>query len=103
LKKGGDFAMQKILGLCGVFLLVTSGVLAYVKLDQTKQVSVAAINTKATTGATKSETEIRAILERYYEIARANERGALKNFSREISAPEYRYSSDLGVMDRSRF
>jgi hypothetical protein len=106
-EKGEIFAMRKILGLCGVFLLVTIGVLAYVEPGQTKQVTLAAMNSHATADtAAKSETvttetEIRRILERYYEIARAGDRVGLKNFSREISAPEYRYSSELGVMDKA--
>ena len=98
--------MRKILGLCGIVLLIKVGVLAYVKPGQTKQISVAAINAQATTdeaarSETAAETEIRRILERYYEIARTGDREALKNFSREISAPEYRYSSELGVMDKA--
>ena len=99
--------MQKILGLCGVFLLVAVGVLAYVKPGQTKQAAPAAVNVQATTDASaKNETaaaeaEISAILERYYEIARTGNREALKNFSLAISAPEYRYSSELGVMDKA--
>jgi hypothetical protein len=99
--------MTKVLGLCAVFLFVAVGVLAYVKPGQTKHVAVAEINMQATTcAAAKSDTaatemEIRGILERFYEIARAGDRNALKNFSREISAPEYRYSSELGVMDKA--
>jgi SnoaL-like domain len=99
--------MKKILGLCGVFLLITVGVLAYVKPGQIKSVTLAAVNAPPTTDAAKndeaatSESEIRGILERYYEIARTGDREALKNFSREISAPEYKYSSELGVMDKA--
>lgn len=99
--------MRKILGLCGVLLLITVGVLAYVKPGQTKTVTLAALNAEqAADAAPKSETasaetEIRGILEKYYEIARAGDREALKRFSREISAPEYRYSSELGVMDKA--
>jgi hypothetical protein len=99
--------MRKILGLCGVFLLITVGVLSYVKPGQTKQAAPAAVNVQATTDASaKNETaaaeaEISAILERYYEIARTGNREALKNFSLAISAPEYRYSSELGVMDKA--
>lgn len=101
---------RRILGLCGVLLLVTVGVLAYVKPGQTKMITIAATNAEQSAAtedaATKSEaaiaeTEIRRILERYYEIARSGDRDALKNFSREISADEYRYSSELGVMDKA--
>ncbi len=101
--------MKKILGLCGVLLLITVGVLAYVKPGQTKLLTVTAINTPTTatdTAAKQSstataESEIRGLLERYYEIARTGDREALKRFSREISAPEYKYSSELGVMDKA--
>ncbi len=99
--------MKKILGLCGVLLLITVGVLAYVKPGQTKLLTVTAMNTQKTDVAAKqsatatAESEIRGLLERYYEIARAGDREALKRFSCEISAPEYRYSSELGVMDKA--
>lgn len=99
--------MKKILGLCGVLLVITVGVLAHVKPGQTKLLTVTAMNTQATDTAAKqseavtAESEIRGILERYYEIAQAGDREALKRFSTEISAPEYRYSSELGVMDKA--
>lgn len=48
-----------------------------------------------------AEREIRAVLEKYYELARSNDRAALKKFSDRITAPEYRYSSETGVMDKA--
>ena len=39
-------------------------------------------------------------MEKYYEIARTNDRAALMNYSREISAPEFPYSSESGVTDK---
>ena len=98
--------MKKFLILCLAILTITVGVLAYVKSGQTKIITLAAVTTEAVTETktettTAAENEIRAILERYYEIARTNDREALKNFSREISAPEYVYSSELGTMDKT--
>jgi hypothetical protein len=57
------------------------------------------IETNKTT--TAAEAEIRRLLERYYEIADTGDREKLRNFSREISAPEYLYSSEFGVMDKA--
>lgn len=48
-----------------------------------------------------AEREIRAVLEKYYELARSNDRAALKAFSDSITAPEYRYSSETGVLDKA--
>ena len=50
--------------------------------------------------ANSPENEIREILENYYRLAGMNDREALKNFSRRISAPEYKFSSELGKLDK---
>lgn len=47
------------------------------------------------------EAEIRALLARYYEIASRNERAALREFSRQLTAPEYRHSSEAGTLDKA--
>ena len=57
--------------------------------------------TAAGTEPATAEKDIRQILERYYEIARTNDRETLKNFSQEISDAEYKYGSELGVMDKT--
>lgn len=99
---------KKIYGLSGVLMILAVVALAYVKPVQTGMVTIAATQNEQAAASTPSEAtetasaerEIRAILERYYEIAATGDREALKNFSREISAPEYLYSSELGVMDK---
>lgn len=90
--------MTKILILCTVIAVVSISVMAYIKPGQIKNVIVT--EKMMTTDDAASEREIRGILEKYYEIARLNDSESLKNFSRSISAPEYRYSSELGVMDK---
>lgn len=89
--------MMKSIILTITLLAVSVGILAQVRggtfLNQTTRT--------ANAPATTAEQEIRQLLERYYEIARTNDRAALKEFSREISADGYRYSSELGVMDKA--
>lgn len=95
--------MNKFLILCVMIFMLLLGVLFYVEFGVSTPTASVSQSTQpeATSGTTTSaETEIRAILERYYEIARTNDREALKRFSREISAPEYEYTSELGVMDK---
>ncbi|MCY7345796.1 MAG: nuclear transport factor 2 family protein [Pyrinomonadaceae bacterium] len=80
--------------------------MAYVKSGQTKIITLAAVTTEAaaetkTETTTAAENEIRRILAQYYAIARTNDRAALKNFSREVSTPEYLYTSELGTMDKT--
>ncbi len=92
------FEITKFLIICAVILTISLSILAQFKPIQMK------IGTTATKEMTESATtkkEIRQILERYYEIARTNDRANLKEFSREISAPGYLYSSELGVMDKA--
>lgn len=98
--------MKKALILCVVTFLVLMGVLFYAAFGVSTPTALASQSTpaeatKLNETATAAETEIRGILERYYEIARTSDREALKRFSVEISAPEYRYSSELGVMDKA--
>lgn len=57
-------------------------------------------NLKSTVDARAVEAEIRLVLERYYELARVRDRNAVITFSREISAPNYSYSSELGAMNK---
>ena len=108
-----SFALKNFLILCAAILIITVGVLAYLKQGQPESAALASSNLAASDNTPKStdteakqseaataESEIRGILQRYYEIARTNDRAALKNYSREISAPEYEYTSELGVMDK---
>ncbi len=97
-----NFAVKNIiLGLCGILLLVMIGGLGYFKPGQTESAMLAAPETAPADVERSPESEIRGILEQYYEIARRGDRNALKKFSEEISLPEYRYSSELGVMDKA--
>lgn len=95
--------MRKYLVLCTAIFLALMGVLFYVEFGlasserERRGETPTAIKTD---DAARAEAEIRRILERYYEIAEADDRDALKRFSQEISAPEYLYSSELGVMDK---
>ena len=91
--------MTKLLILCTVILVIFVGVLSYLKPGQWRIVTIAEMT--ETTDSVTAEREIRAILEKYYEIARSNDHEALKQFSEEISAPEYQYSSEIGVMDKA--
>ena len=101
--------MNKALVLCVLVFLLLMGILFYAEFgvatpsasaspQQDKQ--AAASPPSEATETASAETEIRRILERYYEIAGTGDRAALENFSREISAPDYLYSSELGVMDK---
>lgn len=90
--------MTNLLILCAMIAVISLGALAFVKPGQIKLATVGAVTT---TGAAESEREIRAILERYYEIAREGDRAALKDYSLSITAPEYRYSSELGTLDKA--
>lgn len=90
--------MTKFLILCAVILVIAVSILIYVKPELLRNITVAEMT--ETTNAATAEHEIRGILERYYEIARSNDHEALKKFSGEISAPEYQYSSELGVMNK---
>ncbi len=102
--------MNKALILCVVTFLVLMGILLYVQFGlagpsaaatQSYQAMMRSADApNATTETTATETEIRAVLKEYYTIARTNDREALKVFSRSISAPEYSYSSELGVMNK---
>jgi ketosteroid isomerase-like protein len=106
-------AMKRFLGLCGALLIVTVGVLAYLDVGQRSATTLAPATATAATATPETaanetaanetaavEREIRGLLEKYYAMARTNDRAALKNFSREITAPEYRYSSENGVTDK---
>lgn len=84
-----------------MLLLIVIGGMAYFKPSQTESAMLAAPETPQAIIARTPESEIQQILERYYEIARRGDREALKRFSEEISLPEYKYSSELGVMDRA--
>lgn len=106
--------MKKALVLCVITFLVLMGILVYVEygLSRTSAsaswdqpmmlppVTAAGAATERTIENARVETEIQTILDEYYRIARTNNRQALENFTRKISAPEYRYSSELGVMDK---
>jgi len=91
--------MTKLLVLCTVILVISVGVLTYFKPGQLRIVTIAEMT--ETTDAATAEREIHGILEEYYELARRNDHEALKKFSEEISAPEYQYSSEIGVMDKA--
>lgn len=100
--------MKKGLILVAVIFLLLMGLLFYAEFGAStptastlQEGAHSEAQTAATTEAKSAETEIRRILERYYEIARSGDREALKNYSREICAPEYQYSSELGVMDKA--
>ena len=101
-----NFEMKKFLGLCGALLIITVGVLAYLDVGQRSATTLAPTTaTAAPPGAVTSEAaaverEIRGLLEKYYETARTNDRAALTIYSREITAPEYTYSSESGVTDK---
>ena len=71
--------------------IVSAGILFFVNPGQTKV--IVAEETEA--------AEIRGILEKDYEIARTKDRNELKNFSSEISAPEYLYSSEKGLLNKT--
>lgn len=97
--------MKNDLVLCATAFLVLMSILFYAKFGASAPTVSASQNatpeTPETTEAeTAAETEIRRILDSYYEIARTGDRETLKNFSREITAPGYLYSSELGVMDK---
>lgn len=99
---------NKILILCVMIFLGLMGILAYVEFGlSTPKVSAEQDLPAATDESTgtkeagsTAENEIRGILDKYYEIARTNDREALIKYSREIVAPEYRYTSELGTMDK---
>jgi hypothetical protein len=91
--------MIKSLILFALISVVSLGIWAQFKPHQMK-ISAAGATT-ARTEAAPAEKDIRQILERYYEIAGTNDREALKTFSQQISVPEYKYSSELGVMDKT--
>jgi ketosteroid isomerase-like protein len=93
------FKMTKLLVLCTVILVISVGVLTYFRPGQLRIVSVAEMT--ETTDSATAQREIHGILEEYYELARRNDHEALKKFSEEISAPEYQYSSEIGVMDKA--
>ena len=103
-----NFEMKKFLGLCGALLIITVGVLAYLDVGQRSATTLAPTTATAATAppeaatseAAAVEREIRGLLEKYYETARANDRAALTIYSREITAPEYTYSSESGVTDK---
>jgi hypothetical protein len=106
----GESSNEKSLILCLLIFLLLMGVLFYAEFSVSTPTASASQSARAetetrtanqTTGAATHEKEIRAILERYYEIAQTGDREALMRFSSEISAPEYRYSSELGVMDKA--
>lgn len=78
-----------IITLIGV--IFSAGILFFVNPGQTQVIT--AEETEA--------AEIRGILDKYYEIARTKDREALKKFSREITAPEYLYSSEKGVLSKT--
>lgn len=97
--------MKKSLILFLVTFLILMGILLYAEFGASSQTTSASQNettakAKKREVATAAETEIRRILERYYEIAGTGDRQALNDFSTDISAPEYLYSSELGVMDK---
>jgi len=91
--------MTKLLILCAVILVIAVSILIYVVPGLPRIIAVAEMT--ETTDATTAKREIRGILEKYYEIARSNDHEALKKFSEEISASEYQYSSEIGVMDKT--
>lgn len=81
---------ERFLIITLIVFIFSAGILFFVNPGQTKVV------------AEDSEAaEIRGILEKYYEIARTKDREAIKNFSREITAPEYLYSSEKGVLSKT--
>ena len=99
--------MKNDLVLCAAAFLVLMSVLFYAEFGVSTPTASASpsilseeLAAEKTEAAAADETEIRRILENYYEIARTGDRQALKDFSREIAAPEYLYSSELGVMDK---
>lgn len=95
--------MRKPWIIGGLIFLFLMGLLVYIEYGLgTNYVSAQSSGQIKQVEATITpENEIRAILENYYRIAGTNDREALKNFSREISAPEYKFSSELGKMDKT--
>lgn len=103
---------DKGLILCAAMFLILMSILVYVEFGVNTSSASASQNTTEATiteatasvepnGAASAEKEIRAIVEKYYEIAHTGDREALKNFAAEISAPEYLYSSELGTLDKT--
>lgn len=96
--------MRRDLVLCAAAFLVLMGILFHAEFGASTPTASASPNAPQTAETTETanadETEIQRILEKYYEIARTGDRAALKDFSQKISAPEYLYSSELGVMDK---
>ena len=97
--------MKNDVVLCAAAFLVLIGILFYAEFSVSTRTASASQSAPTETvetneEATAAETEIRRILESYYEIARTGDRETLKNFSRKIAAPGYLYSSELGVMDK---
>lgn len=98
--------MRKAFYLCVVVFVLLMGILFYVEFAASNPAASAAKESDSTASAAfptdeSPQMEIEGILQRYYEIARTNDREALSNYSREITAPEYRYSSELGVKDKT--
>lgn len=97
--------MKKTIITGGLIFLALMGILFYVEFGLSTPPAQAAENAPAAVmppaATTETESEIRAVLERYYAIARTNDRAALKEFSRSITAPEYRLSSELGKMNKA--
>ena len=77
--------MTKLLILCTVILVIFVGVLSYLKPGQWRIVTVAEMT--ETTDSVTAEREIRAILEKYYEIGRSNDHEALKSLARKFPLP----------------
>lgn len=96
--------MKRMLVFGIALLVLGAGVFAYFKLGHLWPHT----DTRRETSGPKSsnneaqanETEIQSILENYYALARTRDRNAVSTFSREISAPEYSYSSELGAMNK---
>lgn len=96
-----DLAKRNIVfGILGILLLVPIVLLGYFQVGQTESSMLAAPERIAPGVESNPESQIREIIEQYYKIAGGGDRSALKRFSEEISSPDYKYSSELGVMDK---
>jgi len=92
--------MKKFFIVGAAALVFCIGILAFVNVVQTKD--AATTKMVSVNDSVSAEQEIRGIIEKYYEIANTKNRQDLKIFSQEISAPEYKFSSENGVLNKDR-
>ena len=91
--------------LCVVTFLVLMSILFYVEFGPLASASTEHERTTQTSSALDAEAnssgnKIRRAIEKYYEIARTKDRAALRDYSFSLTTPDYRYSSERGVMNR---